>query len=147
LGEKDILKVIQLLPRVQSSNEGGSGLSVRGGGADQNLVILDDMPIYNVSHLFGFFSIFNGYAVKDIQFLKGNFPAKYGGRLSSVIEVTMKEGDKEKFKGKGSIGLISSRMTFEGPLKKQKASFLVAARSMYQQFLASPFFKFIAKAR
>jgi hypothetical protein len=144
LGEKDILKVIQLLPGVQSSNEGGSGLSVRGGGADQNLVILDDMPIYNVSHLFGFFSIFNGYAVKDIQFLKGNFPAKYGGRLSSVIEVTMKEGDKEKFKGEGGIGLISSRMTFEGPLKKQKASFLVSGRSMYQQFLAAPFFKLSA---
>lgn len=141
LGEKDVLKVIQLLPGVQSSNEGGSGLSVRGGGADQNLIILDDMPIYNVSHLFGFFSIFNGDAVKDINFLKGSFPAKYGGRLSSIIEVTMKEGNKEKFKGEGGIGLISSRFTIEGPLKKQKASFLFSGRSMYQQFLVSPFFK------
>lgn len=141
LGEKDVLKVIQLLPGVQSSNEGGSGISVRGGGADQNLIILDDMPIYNVSHLFGFFSIFNGDAVKDINFLKGSFPAKYGGRLSSVIEVTMKEGDKEKFKGEVGIGLISSRFTLEGPLKKQKASFLLSGRSMYQQFLATPFFK------
>ncbi len=141
LGEKDVLKVIQLLPGVQSSNEGGSGISVRGGGADQNLIILDDMPIYNVSHLFGFFSIFNGDAVKDINFLKGNFPAKYGGRLSSVIEVTMKEGNKEKLHGEGGIGIISSRMTLEGPIRKGKSSFLVSGRSMYQQLLATPFFK------
>jgi outer membrane receptor for ferrienterochelin and colicin len=141
LGEKDVMKTLQLLPGVQSTNEGSSGLSVRGGGADQNLIILDDMPIYNVSHLFGFFSIFNGDAIKDIQLLKGSFPARYGGRLSSVIDVTMKEGNKEKLQGEGGIGIISSRFTLEGPLKKHKSSFLLSGRGMYQQLLALPFFK------
>jgi len=108
LGEKDVLKVIQLLPGVQKSGEGNNGIYVRGGGPDQNLIILDDATLYNVSHLFGFFSLFNGDALKSIELTKGGFPARYGGRLSSVLDIQMKDGHKEQFHGDAGIGIISS---------------------------------------
>jgi len=138
LGEKDVLKVIQLLPGVQKGSEGSSGIYVRGGGPDQNLIILDDATVYNVSHLFGFFSLFNGDALKSVELTKGGFPARYGGRLSSVLEMQMKDGDKQKFKGEAGIGLISSRFTLEGPIKKDKASFLISARRTYIDALVAP---------
>lgn len=141
LGEKDVMKAIQLLPGVQKGSEGSSGIYVRGGGPDQNLIILDDATVYNASHLFGFFSLFNGDALKSVELSKGGFPARYGGRLSSVIDMQMKDGDKEKIKGEVGIGLISSRLTLEGPIKKNKASFLVSARRTYIDVLARPFQK------
>jgi hypothetical protein len=139
LGEKDALKVIQLMPGVQSGSEGNSGLYVRGGGPDQNLIILDDAPVYNAYHLFGFFSVFNGDALKSIELTKGGFPARYGGRLSSVLDMTMKEGNKEEIKGEVGIGVISSRLTLEGPIEKNKSSFLVSGRRTYIDALARPF--------
>jgi hypothetical protein len=139
LGEKDALKVIQLMPGVQSGSEGNSGLYVRGGGPDQNLIILDDAPVYNAYHLFGFFSVFNGDALKSIELTKGGFPARYGGRLSSVLDMNMKEGNKEKLTGEVGIGVISSRFTLEGPIKKNTSSFLVSARRTYIDALARPF--------
>ena len=138
-GEKDVLKVIQLLPGVQKGGEGNSGIYVRGGGPDQNLIILDDATVYNAFHLFGFFSLFNGDALKNIEFTKGGFPARYGGRLSSVIDMSMKEGNKYEYKGEAGIGLISSRLVFEGPIKKGKSSFLVSARRTYVDILMKPF--------
>ena len=139
LGEKDVLKVLQLMPGVQKGSEGQSGIYVRGGGADQNLIILDDAIVYNANHLFGFFSTFNGDALKSVELTKGGFPARYGGRLSSVIELNMKEGNKEKLHGEGGIGLISSRLTLEGPIKKGKSSFLISARRTYLDLIAKPF--------
>jgi hypothetical protein len=139
LGEKDVLKVIQLMPGVQKGSEGSSGLYVRGGGADQNLIILDDATVYNAYHLFGFFSLFNGDALKSVELTKGGFPARYGGRLSSVLEMQMKDGNQEKFSGEAGIGLISSRLTLEGPLKKKKSSFLVSGRRTYIDALIYPF--------
>lgn len=139
LGEKDVLKVIQLMPGVQSGGEGNSGLYVRGGGADQNLIILDDATVYNAYHLFGFFSLFNGDALKSVELTKGGFPARYGGRLSSVLEMQMKDGNQEKFSGEAGIGLISSRLVLEGPLKKKKSSFLVSGRRTYIDALVYPF--------
>jgi hypothetical protein len=141
LGEKDVLKAIQLLPGVQKGSEGSSGIYVRGGGPDQNLIILDDATVYNATHLFGFFSLFNGDALKSVELTKGGFPARYGGRLSSVIEMQMKDGDKEKYHAEVGIGLISSRATIEGPIIKNKASFLVSARRTYIDALAQPFIK------
>ncbi len=138
LGEKDLFKVLQLMPGVQSGTEGTSGFYVRGGGPDQNLIILDDAIVYNASHLFGFFSVFNGDAVKNMQLYKGGFPARYGGRLSSVLDIQMKDGNKEKFSGEGGIGLISSRLTLEGPIIKDKASFLVSGRRTYIDVLTRP---------
>jgi len=138
LGEKDIMKVIQLMPGVQKGTEGTSGIYVRGGGPDQNLIILDDAIVYNASHLFGFFSLFNGDAIKSIEFTKGGFPARYGGRLSSVLDMNMKEGNKEEWHVEGGIGLISSRMTVEGPLKKNKSSILVSGRRTYADLILSP---------
>ena len=140
-GEKDVLKVIQLLPGVQKGSEGSSGLYVRGGGPDQNLIILDDATVYNASHLFGFFSLFNGSALKSVELTKGGFPARYGGRLSSVIDMQMKDGDKENIHGEVGIGLISSRLTLEGPIKKDRISFLISARRTYIDLLTKPFFK------
>ncbi|QRR00329.1 TonB-dependent receptor [Dyadobacter sandarakinus] len=137
-GEKDVIRVLQLMPGVQKGSEGQTGLYVRGGGPDQNLIILDDAVVYNASHLFGFFSVFNGDALKSVELVKGGFPARYGGRLSSVVEMNMKEGSKEKLHGEGGIGLISSRLTLEGPLMNKKASFLVSARRTYIDFLAKP---------
>ena len=109
LGENDIMKTIQLLPGVQTGSEGTSGLYVRGGGPDQNLILLDGVPVYNASHLFGFFSVFNSDAINSTKLVKGGFPARYGGRLSSVIDIKMKEGNMKKFHGQGSIGLIASK--------------------------------------
>lgn len=139
LGEKDVLKVIQLLPGVQKGGEGNAGLYVRGGGPDQNLIILDDATVYNAFHLFGFFSLFNGDALKSVDLTKGGFPSRYGGRLSSVIDMRMKDGNKETFSGEAGIGAISSRATFEGPIIKNKSSFLVSARRTYVDALIRPF--------
>ncbi len=139
MGEKDVLKVIQLMPGVQKGSEGSSGIYVRGGGPDQNLIILDDANVYNAYHLFGFFSLFNGDALKSVELVKGGFPASYGGRLSSVINMQMKEGNQEEFHGEAGIGLISSRLVLEGPLKKKKSSFLISARRTYVDALIYPF--------
>jgi hypothetical protein len=139
LGEKDVLKTIQLLPGVQSGSEGTSGLYVRGGGPDQNLMLLDGVPIYNASHLFGFFSVFNPDAINSVQLIKGGFPARYGGRLSSVLDIRMKEGNMKKFKGEGSVGLVASKLTLEGPIKKDTTSFIISARRTYIDLLARPF--------
>lgn len=137
LGEKDILKAIQLLPGVQSGTEGSNGLFVRGGGADQNLILMDEAKVYNISHLFGFFSIFNGDALKSLEFIKGGFPARYGGRISSVLDVQMKEGNKSATHGEVGIGLVSSRFTLEGPIKKDKSSFIISARRSYPDLFLS----------
>ena len=131
MGEVDVLKVIQMLPGVQSTSEGTSGFSVRGGGIDQNLILLDEATVYNASHMMGFFSVFNNDAVRDVKLYKGDIPANYGGRLSSVLDVRMKEGNSKKFAATGGIGLISSRLTIEGPIVKNKTSFLIAARRTY----------------
>lgn len=141
LGEVDVLKVLQLLPGVQSGNEGSSGIYIRGGGPDQNLILLDGVPVYNVSHLFGFFSVFNADAINHVELVKGGFPARYGGRLSSVLSISMKDGDFKKVKGEGSIGLISSKFSLEGPIVKDKASFIVSARRTYLDLLARPIIK------
>lgn len=138
LGEVDIFKIIQLLPGVQSGVEGASGLYVRGGSPDQNLILLDGVPVYNASHLFGFFSVFNDGAINNVELTKGGFPARYGGRLSSVIDITMKEGSMKEFKGEGSIGLIASKLTVEGPIKKDKTSFLLSGRRTYLDLIARP---------
>ena len=138
LGEKDVLKVLQLMPGVQKGSEGSSGIYVRGGGPDQNLIILDDAIVYNASHLFGFFSLFNGDALKSVELTKGGFPARYGGRLSSVLEMNMKEGNKEEWHGEGGVGLISSRATVEGPLKKGKSSILLSGRRTYADLIMYP---------
>jgi len=131
MGEVDVLKVIQMLPGVQSTSEGTSGFSVRGGGIDQNLILLDEATVYNASHLMGFFSVFNNDAVRDVKLYKGDIPANYGGRLSSVLDVRMKEGNNKKFTATGGIGLISSRLTLEGPIGNEKTSFLIAGRRTY----------------
>ncbi len=139
LGETDIIKAIQLLPGVQAGSEGQSGLYVRGGGPDQNLILLDGVPVYNASHLFGFFSVFNADAVKSVELVKGGFPARYGGRLSSVIDIQMKEGNNKELHGEGGIGLIASRLTLEGPFRKGKeSSFMVSGRRTYVDILAQP---------
>ena len=142
LGERDVFKVLQLMPGVRSGSEGSSGLYVRGGGPDQNLIILDDAPVYNAYHLFGFFSVFNGDALKSVELYKGGFPSRYGGRLSSVLDIRMIEGNNEKFGGEGSIGLISSRLMLEGPIVKKKGSFIVSARRTYVDVLAKPLIAF-----
>lgn len=141
LGEKDVLKALQLLPGVSGGGEGQSGIYVRGGGPDQNLILLDGVPVYNVSHLFGFFSVFNPDAVRDVSLIKGGFPARYGGRLSSVIEINMKEGNDKEFHGEGSIGIIASKLTLEGPIQKGKSSFIVSGRRTYIDLLARPIIK------
>ncbi len=138
LGERDVLKTIQLLPGVQSGTEGSSGIYVRGGGPDQNLILLDGVPIYNATHLFGFFSIFNTDAINSVKLIKGGFPAEYGGRLSSVIDMRMKEGNSKKIHGEGGIGLIASRLTLEGPIFKDKTSFMVSGRRTYIDVLTRP---------
>lgn len=131
LGEADVLKAIQLLPGISSAGEGASGFNVRGGAADQNLITLDEAIIFNSSHLFGFFSVFNPDAIKDLKLYKGGIPAKYGGRVSSVLDIYQKEGNSKEFKMNGGIGLISSRLIAEGPLEKDKGSFLLGARGTY----------------
>ena len=131
LGEVDIQKTLQLLPGVQGGVEGSSGMHVRGGGLGQNLILLDGLPLYNPNHLFGFLSSFNASAMKHVELIKGGFPARYGGRISSVLNLTMKEGNLKEFAGEASLGVLSSQVTLEGPLKKDRASFLVAARRTY----------------
>ncbi len=138
-GEVDILKIVQLLPGVSNAGEGNTGLYVRGGGPDQNLILLDDAIVYNTGHLFGFFSIFNGDAIKNTSLIKGGMPAQYGGRLSSVLDISMKEGNMNKFEVDGGIGLIASRISVQGPIKKNKASFIVSARRTYIDLLVKPF--------
>ncbi|CAN5751987.1 TonB-dependent receptor [soil metagenome] len=130
-GEVDILKTLQLKPGIQSGGEGTSGLYVRGGGPDQNLILLDEATVYNASHLFGFFSIFNPDAVSSIDLYKGGFPAQFGGRLSSVVDVKLREGNNQRFSASGGIGLIASRLTLEGPIVKNKSSFILSGRRTY----------------
>lgn len=139
LGETEILRSIQLLPGVTSVGEGAAGFNVRGGSIDQNLVLLDEAPVYNSSHLFGFFSVFNPDAVKDVKLYKGGIPARYGGRLSSILDVRMKEGNSKRFEGNGGIGTIFSRLAIEAPIIKDKSSFIVAGRRSYIDVLAKPF--------
>ena len=142
LGETDLLKTIQLLPGVQSAGEGNSGFYVRGGGPDQNLVLLDEANVYNVSHLFGFFSVFNTDAVKNIELIKGGMPAQYGGRLASVLDISMKEGNMNEYQVEGGLGFVASRLTVQGPIKKDTASFIISARRTFiDLFLREPFIK------
>lgn len=138
LGEVDVLKALQLLPGVKGGNEGTSGIYVRGGGPDQNLILLDGVPVYNANHLFGFFSVFNPDAIQTVKLITGGFPARYGGRLSSVLDIRMKDGNNKKFSVDGSIGLISSKLTVEGPIIKERTSFIVSARRTYIDLLARP---------
>ncbi|MEM7374128.1 MAG: TonB-dependent receptor plug domain-containing protein [Bacteroidota bacterium] len=137
-GEVDILKVMQLMPGVQGGNEGNAGLYVRGGGADQNLILLDGVPIYNPSHLFGFLSNFNSDAISHIDLIKGGFPAQYGGRLSSILDVRLKDGNMNTFKGVANLGLLSSKITLEGPFKNKKASYVASARYSYPDIFLRP---------
>jgi outer membrane receptor for ferrienterochelin and colicin len=137
-GESDVLKTLQLLPGIQAGQEGTGGLNVRGGSPDQNLILLDGAPVYNVNHLFGFFSVFNTEALKSVTILKGGFPARYGGRLSSVLDILMKEGNTKKLTGSFSVGLISSKFTIEGPIIKNKTSFMLSARRTYFDLLMKP---------
>ena len=139
LGEVDLLKVVQLLPGIRNAGEGSAGIYVRGGGPDQNLIMLDDAVVYNTGHLFGFFSIFNADAIKNVSLIKGGMPAQYGGRLSSVLDISMKEGNNQKFQTEGGIGLIASRLSIQGPIKKDKSSFIVSARRTYVDAIAKPF--------
>jgi hypothetical protein len=139
LGEVDLVRSIQLLPGVTTVGEGASGFNVRGGSVDQNLVLLDEAPVFNSSHLFGFFSVFNPDAVKDVKLIKGGIPAQYGGRISSILDVRMKDGNNKKFEVNGGVGVIFSRLSVEGPIVKDKGSFIIAARRSYIDVLAKPF--------
>ncbi len=130
-GERDIMKTVQLLPGVKSEGDGGAGFFVRGGSADQNLILLDEAPVYNASHMMGFFSVFNSDAIKDVKLYKGGMPAQYGGRLSSVMDIKMKEGNSKSYHASGGIGLISSKLSIEGPIVKDKGSFIVSGRRTY----------------
>src|SRR5580693_4365901 len=130
-GEKDILKSLQLLPGVQSAGDGGSGFYVRGGTTDQNLILLDEATVYNPSHLLGFFSTFNSDAIKDVTLYKGAIPAEYGGRLASVLDVRMNDGNSKEYQVSGGLGLISSRLNVEGPIEKDNGSFIISARRTY----------------
>ena len=140
-GESDLMKTVQLLPGVQSAGEGSSGYYVRGGGLDQNLILLDDAVIYNAGHLFGFFSIFNADAIRSVEMIKAGMPANYGGRLASVLSVSMKEGNMKKHEAEGGVGLIFARLNVQGPIVKNKASFLITARRTYIDALMQPFLK------
>jgi hypothetical protein len=141
LGEVDVIRSIQLLPGVTTVGEGASGFNVRGGGVDQNLILLDEAPVFNSSHLFGFFSVFNPDAVKDVKLIKGGIPAEYGGRVSSVLDVRMKDGNNKKLQVNGGIGLIFSRLSIEAPINKGKGSFIIAGRRSYLDALVKPFLK------
>lgn len=144
-GENDLIKALQLLPGVQSGTEGSAGLYVRGGGPDQNLILLDGIPIYNVNHMFGFFSAFNTDAVKNVTLYKGSFPARFGGRLSSVVDVRMNDGDDKNYHGNISVGLISSKINLEGPIWKEKTTFNISARRTYMDILAQPIIRYGVK--
>jgi outer membrane receptor for ferrienterochelin and colicin len=139
LGEADVLKAFQLTPGVQSGVEGSNGLYIRGGSPDQNLILIDGVPVYNVSHLFGLFSVFNTDAIQSATLIKGGLPARYGGRLSGLVDIKMKEGNNQTFHGEGAIGLIFSKLTLEGPIQKGKSSFLLSARRTYIDQLVQPF--------
>lgn len=139
MGEVDILKTIQLLPGVRNAGEGNAGFYVRGGGPDQNLIMLDDAVVYNTGHLFGFFSIFNSDAIKNTSLIKGGMPAQYGGRLSSVLDVAMKDGNNQRFTAEGGIGVIASRFSVQGPIEKNKSSYIVSGRRTYIDALVKPF--------
>ena len=138
-GERDILKIIQLLPGVQAGQEGTTGYFVRGGNLDQNLVLLDEATVYNPNHLFGLFSTFNVNAVNNVKLIKGGFPAQFGGRLSSILDIQMKDGDKNHYHTEGGIGLLSTNMTVQGPIQKEKSSFIVSGRRSYIDLLLKPF--------
>jgi len=138
LGVTDVMRALQLTPGIQSGNEGSTGLHVRGGSPDQNLVLLDGVPIYNTSHLLGFVSMFNGDAINSMEAYKGGFPARYGGRVSSVLDISMKEGNMQKFRGEGAIGLLWSNLTLEGPIVKDRTSFIVSGRRTYADLLMRP---------
>lgn len=140
-GEVDVVRAIQLLPGITTVGEGASGFNVRGGNIDQNLILLDEAPVYNSSHLFGFFSVFNPDAVKDVKLIKGGIPAQYGGRVSSILDVRMKEGNNKKLAVTGGIGTIFSRIAIEAPIIKDKASFIIAGRRSYIDALVKPFVK------
>tara|TARA_B100001248_G_scaffold42610_1_gene27223 strand:- start:1450 stop:3816 length:2367 start_codon:yes stop_codon:yes gene_type:complete len=139
MGEVDILKTIQFLPGVSSGGEGNTGFYVRGGGPDQNLILLDEATVYNASHLFGFFSVFNADAIKNVSLTKGGMPSNYGGRLSSVLDITMKDGNYKSFQADGGIGLIASRLTLQGPIKEDTASYIISGRRTYIDVLTEPF--------
>lgn len=141
LGEVDIMKIIQMMPGVQSGAEGSSGIYVRGGGPDENLILLDGIPIYNVDHLFGFFSVFTPESVKKVDLYKGGFPARFGGRLSSVVDVRTNDGDMRKYHGTLGIGILSAKLQFEGPIVKDRTSFNIFARRSYIDAIARPFMK------
>ena len=138
-GEQDILKTLQLQPGVSASSEGSSGFFVRGGDTDQNLILLDEAAVYNASHLLGFFSVFNSDALKDVKLYKGGIPAQYGGRASSVMDVRMRNGNMKQWKASGGIGLISTRLTAEGPISKDKGSIVISSRRTYADIIAAPF--------
>ncbi len=140
-GEVDIVRAIQMLPGVTTVGEGASGFNVRGGNVDQNLILLDEAPVYNSSHLFGFFSVFNPDAVKDVKLIKGGIPSQYGGRVSSILDIRMKEGNSKKFEVNGGLGTVFSRLSIEGPIIKDKMSFIIAGRRSYIDALVKPFVK------
>ena len=131
LGEADVIKALQFLPGVQPGKEGFSGIHVRGGRADQNLILLDGLPLYNPTHVLGLFSVFNPSALKQVEMLKGGFPARYGGRLSSIIRLTMKEGNLKHFGGEGKLGFLTSRLMLEGPIVRDRASWIISARRTF----------------
>ena len=137
-GEPDLIKALQLMPGVQTGNEGSSSLYVRGGSPDQNLMLLDDVPLYYVNHMGGFVSVFNTDAINKINLYKGGFPASYGGRLSSVVDITMKEGNANKFSGSGMLGIIASKLSIEGPIQKQKTSYIISYRRMLLDLITKP---------
>ncbi len=140
-GEVDVLKALQLMPGVQSGNEGSSGLYVRGGSPDQNLVLLDDVPMYYVNHLGGFVSTFNIDAISNVKLIKGGFPAQYGGRLSSILDIRMKDGNMKEFKGSGMIGMVAAKLSLQGPIKKDTSSYMISARRMLYDLLTRPISK------
>ena len=143
LGETDVMRTVQLMPGVQQGSAGSSAIYVRGGGGDENLILLDGAPVYKVDHLFGFFSVFTPEAIKKVTFYKSSFPARYNGRASSVIDVRTKDGDMQKFSNSFSIGLLTSRFTFEGPIKKDKTSYSISGRTTYLSLLTTPIMSMI----
>lgn len=138
LGESDLIKTIQLLPGVQGGHEGFSGMHVRGGNNDQNLILLDGVPVYNLNHFFGMFSVFNPSVIKDVRLYKGTFPARYHGRTSSVLDIRSKEGNMQEIKGEGSVGLVASKISVEGPIKSDTSSFILSARRTYIDAVMKP---------
>jgi len=136
MGERDVMQGVQSLPGISSANEGTTSLSVRGGSFDQNLILLDDAPVYNPAHALSFFSVFNTDALKDVKVYTGAFPAEYGGRLSSIVDLRMRDGNKQNYSGSGSVGLLSSQLTFEGPFLKNRSSFIVSGRYSYAGAMA-----------